>query len=95
MRAHLHARIAIPTTVRHPPGQVNPQTRANHTHIASTCVPHLPLLPQPTNTELILYSYAQLTGTLQITPIRALPTTDQLQMLNALRSALYNRAMLG
>ncbi|KIM39016.1 hypothetical protein M413DRAFT_447380 [Hebeloma cylindrosporum] len=50
----------------------------------------------PTNTELILYSYAQLTGTVQITPIPgALPTTEQSQTLNALRSALHNRAVLG
>ena len=50
----------------------------------------------PTNTELILYSYAQLTGTIQITPISgALPTADQSQTLHVLRSALHNRAVLG
>jgi len=50
----------------------------------------------PSNTELILYSYAQLTGTIQITPIPgALLTADQSQTLNALRLALHNRAVLG
>jgi len=50
----------------------------------------------PSNTELILYSYAQLTGTIQIIPVPgALPTADQSQTLSALRSALHNRAVLG
>jgi len=46
--------------------------------------------------EPILYSYAQLTSTIQImsTP-GALPTADQLQMLSALRSALHNCDVLG
>ncbi|KDR68796.1 hypothetical protein GALMADRAFT_231119 [Galerina marginata CBS 339.88] len=50
----------------------------------------------PPNNELILYSYAQLTGTVLITPVAgALPTPEQSQTLNAVRSALLNRSVLG
>ncbi|KAF8972454.1 Rgp1-domain-containing protein [Flammula alnicola] len=50
----------------------------------------------PSNTELILYSYAQLTGTVLVTPVPgALPTPEQARTLNALRSALLNRSVLG
>ncbi|KAH9487327.1 RAB6A-GEF complex partner protein 2 [Psilocybe cubensis] len=50
----------------------------------------------PPNTELILYSYAQLSGTIQITPVPgALPTPEQSQTLNAVRGALLSRSVLG
>lgn len=47
-----------------------------------------PIRPRTTN-ELILYSYAQLSGTLILTP------PDQSEGLNALRSALLNRSIIG
>lgn len=50
----------------------------------------------PSNNELILYSYVQLSGTVLITSIpgaRASP--DQIHTLNAVRSALLNRSVLG
>ena len=49
------------------------------------------------NTELILYSYAQLIGTLSITPIpgAAPPTLQQAHTLNALRSNLLKRSVVG
>ncbi len=50
----------------------------------------------PSNTELILYSYAQLTGSVLITPVPgALPSAEQARTLNALRSGLLSRAVLG
>ncbi|KAF9552700.1 Rgp1-domain-containing protein [Agrocybe pediades] len=49
-----------------------------------------------TNNELILYSYAQLTGTVVVTPVSGiLPTHEQAHTLNAARSALLNRSVLG
>lgn len=51
--------------------------------------------PQP-NTELILYSYAQLTGTLSVTPIPgAVTTQEQINTLNSLRSNLLKRSVVG
>ncbi|KAF9475530.1 Rgp1-domain-containing protein [Pholiota conissans] len=50
----------------------------------------------PINTELILYSYVQLTGTLVLTPVPgALPTPDQVRTLHALRAGLLSRSVLG
>lgn len=50
----------------------------------------------PSNTELILYSYVQLTGTVVLTPVPgALPTSEQAQTLNALRAGLLSRSVLG
>ncbi|PPQ84542.1 hypothetical protein CVT25_007612 [Psilocybe cyanescens] len=50
----------------------------------------------PPNNELILYSYAQLSGTVLITPVPgALPTPDQSNTLNAVRAALLSRSVLG
>ncbi|GLB36773.1 putative rgp1-domain-containing protein [Lyophyllum shimeji] len=48
------------------------------------------------NTELILYSYAQLKGTLSITPVSGVLTTpEQRQTLNATRAALLKRSVVG
>ena len=51
--------------------------------------------PQP-NTELILYSYAQLTGTVTITPPSGIfPTHAQLNTLHNVRSSLSKRPAVG
>ncbi|KAF8060802.1 Rgp1-domain-containing protein [Lyophyllum atratum] len=48
------------------------------------------------NTELILYSYAQLKGTLSIIPLSGIVTTpEQRQTLNSARAALLNRSVIG
>ncbi|CAA7266333.1 unnamed protein product [Cyclocybe aegerita] len=48
------------------------------------------------NNELILYSYAQLTGTVLITPAPgARPTPEQTLTLNGVRAALLSRKVLG
>lgn len=48
------------------------------------------------NSELILYSYAQLLGTVSITPLPgAVMTPDQAQTLNALRLKLSKRTVVG
>ncbi|KAF8907707.1 Rgp1-domain-containing protein [Gymnopilus junonius] len=55
-----------------------------------------PSIASTTNNELILYSYAQLTGTIVITPIPGiLPTPEQAQTLNNTRAALVRRSVLG
>ncbi|KAF9490303.1 Rgp1-domain-containing protein [Pleurotus eryngii] len=49
-----------------------------------------------TNAELILYSYAQLSGTLHATPLPGTtPTPDQAHALKYMRSALSKRAVVG
>ncbi|KAI0719097.1 Rgp1-domain-containing protein [Cerioporus squamosus] len=49
-----------------------------------------------TNTELILYAYAQLLGTLTITPLPDAPSSsDQVQNLNHLRARLLKRKAIG
>jgi hypothetical protein len=51
--------------------------------------------PQP-NTELILYSYAQLTGSLSITPIPGItPSSEHANILNSLRSNLLKQSVIG
>ncbi|KAG6817284.1 hypothetical protein H0H87_010626 [Tephrocybe sp. NHM501043] len=48
------------------------------------------------NTELILYSYAQLKGTLSLTPVPGVPiNAEQRHTLNAMRSALLKRSVVG
>ncbi|KAG5644125.1 hypothetical protein DXG03_009072 [Asterophora parasitica] len=48
------------------------------------------------NTELILYSYAQLKGTLSITPVAGVTSTpEQRHTLNATRAALLKRSVVG
>ena len=52
--------------------------------------------PQQQSNELILYTYAQLTGTVTITPVSgALSTAEQAHTLNAVRSALLKRSVKG
>ena len=52
--------------------------------------------PQHQSNELILYTYAQLTGAVTITPVSgALPTAEQAHTLNAVRSALLKRSVRG
>ena len=50
--------------------------------------------PRPTN-ELILYSYAQLSGSLLLTPTTPADLSDHAKSLNSLRSALLNRGVMG
>jgi len=71
MRAHLHARIASYTNYRRAPiglGQPSnpPKPYRHRLHARTTFATTF----SPINNELILYSYAQLTGTIQITPFR-------------------------
>lgn len=48
------------------------------------------------NSELILYSYAQLTGTLSVTPMPGAATTsEQANNLNSLRAKLLKRSVVG
>lgn len=52
--------------------------------------------PQHQSNELILYTYAQLTGTVTITPVSGtLSTPEQMQTLHAVRSALLKRSTRG
>jgi len=48
------------------------------------------------NTELILYAYAQLTGSLSVTPVpNIIITPEQVNTLNSLRSSLLKRSVIG
>jgi len=52
--------------------------------------------PFPTNNELVLYSYAQLSGKVRLSSIPGSPLSpDQSRTLEEMRSALLNRAVLG
>ncbi|CAL1696749.1 unnamed protein product [Somion occarium] len=51
---------------------------------------------RPANTELILYSYAQLVGTLSITPLPgSSPTPEQTRTLHAVRTNLLKKQAIG
>ncbi|KAF5376951.1 hypothetical protein D9615_007252 [Tricholomella constricta] len=84
-----HARQQSQIGLGHPPNSVkshgiNPPRSA----FSST-------FPQ-SNTELILYSYAQLKGMLSITPVSGVLTTpEQRHTLNATRAALLKRSVVG
>lgn len=61
-----------------------PSSRASSSHFTGT------------NTELILYSYAQLSGTLSISPLGDIPlTAEQTQTLQAMRRNLLNAKAVG
>ena len=68
-----------------------PQPHTNpHSALSST-------FPQR-NTELILYSYAQLTGTVSLSPLpppSPQPTIEQSRTLNSIRSSLLKRSVIG
>ncbi|KAF9463167.1 Rgp1-domain-containing protein [Collybia nuda] len=72
-----------------PPGSLRPnQLGPPRTAFSSS-------FPQ-SNTELILYSYAQLKGTLSIIPVPGVyATPEQSQKLNSVRSALLKRSVVG
>ena len=58
--------------------------------------PKSPLSYPRTTTEIILYSYAQLSGSLVLSQIPEVPPSiEQLETLNSIRSALLSRAVLG
>ena len=65
-----------------------------HTHPHSAFSSTFP----QSNTELILYSYAQLTGTVSLSPLpppSPQPTLEQSRTLNAIRSSLLKRSVVG
>ncbi|KAI0935775.1 hypothetical protein AcV5_004100 [Taiwanofungus camphoratus] len=71
-----------------PPGGTQAQTQPPRSAFSSS-------FPVP-NTELILYSYAQLTGTLAISPPAGAPVTpEQARALNHLRASLLKRRVVG
>lgn len=83
----------------HRPPQIGlgqpPETYQSHVKVLPPRSAFSSTFPQ-SNTELILYSYAQLTGTLSIIPIPgAIPTPDQTHTLNGLRSALKQSVVGG
>ncbi|KAG6836319.1 hypothetical protein H0H93_009157 [Arthromyces matolae] len=90
-RRHSHAGLGLghgqpPSSLKLNPGP--PPSSASTTH------PRFP--PTAPNTELILYSYAQLKGFLSLTPLPNVHLTqEQKHTLNATRSALLRRSVVG
>ncbi|KAF8642873.1 hypothetical protein AX16_009379 [Volvariella volvacea WC 439] len=88
-----------PLGLGHPPTSINTNGLPD-----SKSLPHNPprtafsssFPSQQSNAELILYSYAQLVGTLSLTPLPgASPTPDQTRTLNSVRASLLKKKVIG
>lgn len=84
-----HARRQSQIGLGQPPNSARPAQLGPPRTAFSTTFPQ-------SNTELILYSYAQLKGTLSITPVQGVyATPEQHQKLNSVRAALLKRSVIG
>ncbi|KAG6894016.1 hypothetical protein C0992_007835, partial [Termitomyces sp. T32_za158] len=83
-----------PTVSAYPAARRHAHASLGHGHPSTSlkAAPSSTLLP---HTELILYSYAQLKGSLALTPLPANRTPDQRHTLSAARAALLRRPVVG
>ncbi|KAF8879966.1 Rgp1-domain-containing protein [Infundibulicybe gibba] len=85
-----------PRTTRHPPEIGLGQPIGSSKYGLQVPQTSVPSSFSQSNVELVLYSYAQLTGTLSITSVPgSMPSPDQVQTLNAVRGALLKRSVIG